>query len=60
MIITYFQLLLFTYVASYWIIFPLFTKKGTGYFRSVFATHVVLSPILLLLFYGVLLGLGEL
>jgi hypothetical protein len=49
-------LFIFTYVFGFWIAFPTFTKRGTGYLKSVFASHVVMSPILLLIFYGVLIS----
>jgi hypothetical protein len=56
MIVTALQLFIFTYVVAYWVMFPCFTKKGTGYLRSVLASHVFFGPLLLLIFYGVLIS----
>ena len=46
------ELLISVYVAGFWVLFPAMTKEGTGYLLSVLASHIVMSPILLLILYG--------
>lgn len=40
MIITGLEIFIVMYIGAFWVVFPMFTKSGTGYFRSVLACHL--------------------
>lgn len=45
------------YLVSYWMIFPMFTRPGTGYFKSVRACHI--SPFFWIPLMLIILGIME-